>query len=369
MNETMLVNKKMLKQFKAVKKIQKATLKNSRKIKSKNLKAKLGKFVALDNQNSFIDLSQNHQSIIEKDLPNLSNEELLLFIKDKNILGMSGSCFPLARKLETALNAKTQQHILIVNAIECEPSLVHDRWLLKNKTIQIEKTIALIEKLGFDKIIIATKAPVNDFPISKYTIVGLADRYPIGSEHILVKELLDIDLSPSDIPAKQGIAIVNVQTIYSLYESLITNQKPKGRFITVLDIENAKANVVYTEYNTSINSIAKQIINKSDDIVCGGGLFFGHKANVDEVVLEGTCFIGYSPIFNYDNDGKCKMCGGCSKYCPQHLKVSKIVHYMRENNIVMAKTFNPELCLQCGTCSFVCPAGKNLMSIIAKVKE
>jgi len=388
MENQILINKKTIKQNKPLKKVQKEFISTTKKIKSKNVKARLGKIVKL-HENSFIDLSSsgfysNVKSIEDFDKNVTKNElctpkAIIDYIAKNDIVGLSGSLFPLAQKLTSALESNENilgEKTLIINAVECEISLLHDTYILNHFQAQLEKVISLLVKCGFENVIIATKPPVVTQNIGKYQISYVAARYPMGSEYVLIKELTGVSIPSTEYPAQKGIAVVNVQTALSLFETIATSKKNTGRFLTFADLTEAEpktnknATIVYSPYGTKILEVAKKVLGQdvSGTLVTGGGILSGHAAQENEQVESGTCFIGVTKdIPTFDNSNKCKMCGACEKFCPMKVKITKISHYIKEGNIEKAKTFNAQDCIQCGTCSYVCAAQKNLMQIVGSV--
>lgn len=316
----MLVNKNFIKGNPLIKKIQKEFLHLTRKPKSKNVKAKIGKFVKLHQDcSSFIDLTN---STLENTNSNLSSldtyEKIISFIKDKKIIGLSGSCFELASKLESVFSDgnKNLEKTLVINAVECEPSLIHDEWLLKNKTNEIEKAISILTQCGFSKAIIASNSSIILNQIGPYEIKHVASRYPMGSEKILLKEILDITLNDDEFPTAKGIAVVNVQTLLSFYQSVLSNSSPNSRYITVADftlsdkkqIKNGNAFVVNVPYGKSIKEVVENVLGKTNEselIVSGGGLFLGHQISSEESIQPSTCFIGkINSVVQFNNENK-----------------------------------------------------------------
>lgn len=329
MENTLLINQIEVKKNKEISRIQKEFLKSARKIKNKNVKAKLGKFVKLTtneclNSSSNSIIADFSNDLRKQQIQEMSKSELLNFIESKKIIGMSGSCFPLAQKLKTTLSSQNK-HTLIINAVECEPSLLHDNWILNTYEKELAFAISQIKRLGFDEIIIAAKSPVTIQKIGEYDITYVAAKYPFGCEKILIKEILGIEIEAKTIPANEGIAVVNVQTVLSLYNALISEKENEGRFITVADFikenstKNGNAKICYVTYGTNIENFAKSIFGTKEGIIfTGGGILAGHKVMNEELITEGTCIIGLLPrIVEFNNDSKCKMCGKCSKFVLQ----------------------------------------------------
>jgi Na+-translocating ferredoxin:NAD+ oxidoreductase RnfC subunit len=366
MNEYPLITKKEVKKNKVLKNIQKKTLKSHRKIKGKFPKAKIGKLVELRVNNNFIDLSDNYYQ--EQELKQMDTEDFLHKIEEMGVYGLSGDGYPTYKKLRAVLEAEVKVKYLIVNAVECDPGLIHDNWLLNNRMKEIEKGIQLLKQyIGFSKILIATKEETkNTIPVMLHTV---PDRYPMGAEKILIKEMLGILLNDKEIPATKGILVLNVQTVYTIYEAIYKSCKADKRWITVADLTTGEAVTVRVPLNSKVVDVVTKVLGKKPDrtVFFGGGIMSGRKADKDDIITEKTNFIGYGVEVTYNQDSKCKKCGACARKCPMNIKVNKIIQAMEKNDKDKLKELDYQSCIKCGTCTYYCSAGKNTMELISSL--
>jgi NADH:ubiquinone oxidoreductase subunit F (NADH-binding) len=102
---------------------------------------KLGKAVAAKNyRQKLIDLAQTEASIPidETAIAKLSPTDILNRIKESELFGLGGAAFPTSRKLQTLLASKEEKYF-IINGVECDPGLIHDAWILRNFSKEIQK--------------------------------------------------------------------------------------------------------------------------------------------------------------------------------------------------------------------------------------
>ena len=364
MNEYPLLTKKEVKRNRSLKTIQKEYYKNHRGVKGRFLKARISKVVKLRRQDFFYDFTV---SVDAKEKPHkYTRDQLIEAVSTMDICGLGGGGFPTGKKLQTLCQSNATDKYLIINGAECDPGLLHDAWLLQNRLNELEEGIRLLaEVFSFKKIILAAR---DALPASgkDYEVVVVPDRYPMGAERILIEYLLGISLDASDIPAKRGILIMNVQTLHAVYEALYLNRSVTSRFLTVADLTTGEAMVVRAWLGTSITELIENIAKKSlkQPVYAGGGILSASKAAPADTITVKTNFIGFGKEVTYAQNAKCKGCGVCARKCPMKIKVNKIVQNYEKNNYNFLK-FHPELCIRCGGCTYHCAAGMNTMELVS----
>ena len=138
-------------------------------------------------------------------------------------------------KINTCLLSKSANKKLLINAVECDPALLHDEWLLAHRYDEITQAIHYLSKaLSIEQVILATKNK-NIKSNGKYTISRVPPRYPMGEEHFLIQHVLGASLEKKDTPADRGILTLNLQSVYQIGK--IANEcYDGGRFITIADL-------------------------------------------------------------------------------------------------------------------------------------
>ncbi len=369
MEMTALLNKKTVRKNKGMKKAQRAAKKRYGRVRMEAPKMKLNKVVQLESAApvSFCNGSNDNNRLKPAAIAAITEETLLSGIREAGLQGMSGGGFPIADKLQTFIESNHSDRVLIVNAVECEPSLLHDEWILSHKLEEVRDGIRLITSaLSINQTYLAGK--IDDVASdSTYTYVKVPNRYPMGQEMVLIKAVLGKALSSNEIPAQKGILVMNVQSLLQISMLFGTPAQQRSRYLTASNLTNGTARIVEAPMGMKVSELAKELFPGKTDLYTGGGALLAHKLEEDEVVDATTGFIGCGVGFQYESNSKCKGCGGCSKNCPMGVDVRGIIRAKEKGQKEGFDAFHPERCIGCGTCSYICMAGKNSMEIIAGI--
>lgn len=356
-----IITKKQVKSNDKIKKIQKeAKKKYGKRILFGYPKASISKIIVQDGYVDMVD-KKNSTGVKINEL-----NKLLLVIEENELTGMSGNGFPTYKKLKTAMEAAAPNKVLIVNGAECDPGLIHDAWLIRNRLEDIifgSKLAA--EMINASDVFLAAKLMKNE-RIEGIKIKNIPNRYPIGAEKILIKEVLGVEMDKKDIPVKKGILVLNVQTIIMIAEIAKGEFLRGSRYITAADYTKGEAKVVKVTYEMKVKEVLEKVLGEraGKAVYAGGGIMGAHQAEKDERITPFTNFVGYADKVAYDNASKCKRCGNCSRNCPMGIKVHKVMADYAKNINSNMQQYGVQNCINCGTCTFLCQAGKNTMEIV-----
>lgn len=301
----------------------------------------------------------------------VTKEQLVTLCHESGLIGRSGNGFPVAKKLE----AFTKENgTLIINAVECDPGLVTDSWIYRNKRKEIETGAKLVKQaLGISQVILATKEPQQSMSGMKQ--INIIDRFPMGYENYLIKAVLGVELKEQELPQEKGILVMNLQTIVAIAEITRNREAGQYKYITAANLTTGKAKVVRVHIGDSIEETAGQCYTKEElmqnTLYAGGGAFTCHKVIPDETVLDTTGYLAIGQMPEYECAGKCKGCGACTKNCPAGVMVHKLVQYVEKNgtdDIAALKEYLPKKCIGCGTCTYGCMAGKDVREVVMCAK-
>lgn len=301
----------------------------------------------------------------------LSPGDILSIIKNAGIEGRGGAGFPAYRKIETLLAAKGERKTLIVNAVECDPGLVHDAWLLSAHGDEIAGGISLLLRAcGIPTAIIAAKKGVPPgFVLPRETrVVRVPDRYPVGAERLLIERTLGVSLPANAIPAREGFLVLNVQTVYAIHAAVRGDSLPLGKFITVADLSRKEAKAAFVAPGTPIAEIIDREFPGKDPVFAGGGIMQACRAGDGDVVGADCNFIARAKSPRYKESPQCSRCYRCAAVCPAGLDVRRIAELFDSGKADAARDLGAERCLSCGSCSAVCLAGRNLSRSVALAK-
>lgn len=372
-----IITKRLCKSNRTIKGVQKEDRKQYKRIRGGRAKAKIYKVVKLNEGSSFVnlDIKQEEKLQQEKLRSNMKSkglnvESIVATIKDNNLEGLSGGGYQVAGKIRTLIESKESKRILLVNGVECDPGLIHDSWLLKNRLEEIKEGIEVLNAyIGFADIVVATKGLHKSE--GKIRFVQVPNRYPMGEEHILIEFITGKKLGKEEIPAKHGILALNIQTVYTLGQIIKNGYNNTGRYLTVANLFTTQATVVRAPYGMKIRTLLEKIYGKqaSLEAYCGGGIMNAHP------VIEGECvdvhmnFVGYQEPIRFSNQNPCKNCGACARKCPAQIPVNAVVKAMERGNIKEAQAKLMNTCIKCGSCTYHCHANKNVMEIIESLNQ
>lgn len=358
----MLLNKKAVRKNKTIKKIQKADRKINRDRKldrGSKIKNNIEKVVALSSEKAIGYTEVKDQTALKE----VNAAQLISELETHALTGMSGSGFPVAKKVKTFLEAGKKQKIIIINGAECEPGLLHDAWLMRHKGKEIsEAALALKKILAANRVILAVRGKaeaVSGLATKDMEIVRVPLKYPLGEEHVLIKHVLGMELQNDVIPAKEGILLTNVQTVYQMGR-ILKDSYDGSRFVTIANLETGEARVAYVNPKTKVKDLLVQTFGKTDaGYYAGGGVMSAVEAGENDTFGNACSFAGIAKAAAISNDNRCKKCGGCTKKCPAGISVREIVLAKEKNPNADLSQWRPERCLHCGTCTYFCMAGKD----------
>ncbi|MCX7708322.1 MAG: RnfABCDGE type electron transport complex subunit D [Clostridia bacterium] len=332
-------------------------------------KAKINKLVTFKKGNTpFVDLTGKEYRKAE-DVSSLSREEVLKRIEANEVFGLGGAAFPTIGKIKTVLAAEVPQRHLIINGVECDPGLVHDVWLMQRHMKEICTGIDLLKKcIQFESVSLAVKESTEHSCPAEVKISRVPDYYPIGAERILIRQVLGKEVPQNEIPAKLGVLVLNVQTVYAIFEAVSKNQKADSRFITVTNLKEKNMCVARVSFGANIQKILDDLGMKTGNAFAGGGAMQCRNIDDSDVIDKTVNFIALGDFPRYKESPLCSKCGFCKTNCPAGIRVERIAELAELGDFKEAKIYSPEKCIQCGNCSRICLAGRNLAARVKAAK-
>lgn len=300
----------------------------------------------------------------------LTPEAILERIRANDVYGMGGGAYPTADKITAVQSSDAKKKFFIINAAECDPGLVHDKWLLKNRREDIFKGIEIITQcIEFERICLAVKDISGLKCPDNVQICKVKDYYPAGYEKFLISDILDIKTPDGFIPAKEGILVLNVQTLTAVYEAVGLNKKADTKYITAADLYSGVAKTVRVKAGERILDKVEEIFPGKQPVFTGGGIMQAHMADDFEEIGRNTNYIAVSGLPRYKESPFCSNCGFCRANCPKGLSVNSIAELVDQDKFDETRKYHPEYCINCGLCSYVCLAGRNLSARVADARE
>ena len=160
-------------------------------------------------------------------------------IKEAGIVGAGGAGFPAHVKFDINLEGGC----IILNAAECEPTLLHNMQALEEDAQGIIRGMKYIMQMTN-----AAKGYVAIKPKNKTALISVAkaikgeasieikylsDMYPAGDERVVVREVLGVQLEVGQLPSAVGAAVSNVETVKRVREAIELRKPVITKDITV----------------------------------------------------------------------------------------------------------------------------------------
>lgn len=325
-------------------------------------------------------------------------------IQAAGIVGCGGAGFPAHVKW----NAEAAH--LIVNAVECEPLLCTDRYLMRTYAGKIAAACAAVaEQLHARETVIAIKAEYRAEIEALERAIGGRDSirlhrlesfYPAGDEQVLVYEITGKTVPCGGIPLDVGAVVSNVATILAAGEAL-EGRPLTHKFITVAG-EVRRPCIVRAPVGTTAAECIRAAGGAAvkDPLIVAGGPMMGTAISEEPERLR-TVTKTTSGLLVFSREHymarykgavdlealrkkaavSCIQCSYCTMLCPRHLlghplephrimrtiaAGGNLTQLMKENEALQ----NAALCSACGVCTvYACPMGLQPSRVNALLKE
>ncbi|MEI0485654.1 electron transport complex subunit RsxC [Brachyspira intermedia] len=296
-------------------------------------------------------------------------EEMSKRIQQAGIVGMGGATFPTHVKVDGA--AKGNADTLIINGVECEPYITSDYRLMIEYTQDLFKGIEILRKIipSVKRTIIGIennkpKAIEEMAKIGKehnVEVMPLRLRYPQGAEKMLIEATTGRIVPVSKLPMDVGVIVVNIATLYAIYEAVAKNKPLIERLVTVSGDAIKEHKNVWLPLGTPISHVVEECggITAENVLILSGGPMMGAAIpNLEQCVNKGT-----NSLLFLDKDKlpkeveyPCIKCGRCGNACPLKLSPTEIAHTAKAKVKDKLNDLDIATCFECGCCTYICPS-------------
>ena len=318
----------------------------------------------------------------DKDISELTKEEVLGAIQAAGIVGMGGAGFPTNVKL----SPKNADEIdtIIVNGSECEPYLTSDyRRLLEESDKVIEGLRIALSLFEGAKGIIAiedNKPKVIKMLLDKLkddeqiTVNSMKTKYPEGAERQLIYANTGRYINSRMLPADAGCIVHNVDTVYAIYEAVREGKPLIDRLVTISGDAISEPCNLKVRIGTSYRELVEACGGFKQDpekIISGGPMMGKAIYSLDIPATKGSSAIlalTVDEVSLYEPSA-CIRCGRCIDVCPGRVMPNLLATLCNRNDIDGFLENNGMECCECGCCSYVCPAKRHLTQTIAGTRK
>lgn len=300
-------------------------------------------------------------------------------LADKGIVGLGGATFP--TNVKVAIPTGKEADVLVVNGAECEPYLTNDDALMRVRAAEIAVgTRMLMRAIGARRAAIgiennkpeaiaALSSAVAELGDKAVTVEPLRVRYPQGGEKQLIEAVTGRRVPSGELPIAVGAVVVNVATIFAIYEALIEGEPLTERVVTVTGPSVKSPGNFRVAIGTPVSQLIELAGGLPDDtakVIFGGPMMGRAAVTIDTPVVKGTSGILILPAGDAERDQvePCIRCARCVDVCPMGLEPYLISTLSRLGRYEDAEKEAITDCIECGSCSYTCPSRRPLLDFI-----
>ena len=299
----------------------------------------------------------------------LPPERVREMLRDAGVVGLGGAVFPSHAKLAAAAGVPVEE--LVINGAECEPYMSCDDVLMRERSDEIVRGIAIFRDLldarrvliGIEDnkpaAVAAMQAAVQAQG-EDYQVVAVPTRYPAGGAKQLIRVLTGKEVPASKRSTELGVQCFNVGTVYSAYRALAFGEPVISRIVTLTgNLERPR------NWEVRLGTPLHELLalgkpkDDTDRYLMGGPMMGFALPGLDAPVVKATnCVIAASPAMFPPSPPEmpCIRCGACAEACPHELQPFELYWFARARNFGKTQEYHIFDCIECGCCSYVCPS-------------
>ena len=292
-------------------------------------------------------------------------------VRESGCCGLGGAGFPTHIKLGFDPE-KTPIDTLLVNGAECEPYITSDyREFIESPEDVIDGISYIMKMLEIPscKIGIEANKPKAIADMKKRTaekknieVVSLPSTYPQGAEKVLIYTATGRIVAEGELPAHQGVIVMNVSTIAFLIRYFRTGMPLISKRLT---IDGTAVTKNSGNYRVLVGTPASELLEYCGAIECDkvlyGGPMMGMALDIADrpVIKVNNAILAFKDIPERKTTS-CIRCGRCVRACPVKLMPVSLESAYDRGDIYELERLKVRLCINCGCCSYVCPANRRL---------
>ncbi len=301
-------------------------------------------------------------------------QSLIAAVRESGLTGLGGAGFPTHIKLNYD-PVKTPVDTLIINAAECEPYITSDyREMLESPTDVIEGILMVQKYLGIPlcKFCIEDNKPEaiklmkeKTEEIRSIDIVTLKSSYPQGAEKVIVYSATGRIVEEGELPVHQGVIVMNVSTVASIYRYARTGMPLVSRRITIAgDAVTKNAGNYFVPIGTRVSELLEYCgATEAKKVLYGGPMMGICLYDTEQPIIKNNNAVLAFKEGKMPETTACIRCGKCVRTCPFNLMPVAIESAYKAKDVEELKRLKVTLCMNCGCCSYACPAHRPLAEI------
>ncbi|MBR6352092.1 MAG: RnfABCDGE type electron transport complex subunit C [Firmicutes bacterium] len=340
--------------------------------KRRTLSGRMQECIVVDNDGEYTECEGFGQ---KTDISELGTGEILKRAADAGVV--TPQCLPAEKVL--AVKDPGSIKTVVVNCVECDPSLFSKEVLVNCFTADIVKGADLLRRMYPDAEVVFTVGSDRADTVAKLRddvkgenirVEALEAIYPQGEPHCLIKTLADIDYPASVTPEELGFVIIDIRTLFAVKKAVLDGEPSMRRVITVSGdaVKNPCEFVVRD--GTSLAVLLEEAGGLKDGAelkkIIVGDHMNGLTPSSADVPAEKTADAVFFMTRDYAAEAEaamdnCVRCGRCFTVCPIGLapQMLAVAAEMKDYERFEKKLYGME-CTLCGACSFICTARRPL---------
>ena len=317
-------------------------------------------------KNDFLD-TPHHTLKPHANPEQLAPAELVSILRESGLVGMGGAAFPTDIKSKTGMG---YTGVLILNACECEPYITADDALLRARSGDVLRGLALLARiLNPDQTVIGIednkpeaaailRETLKDIPGVELRV--LPTRYPQGAEKQLIQAVTGRPGASGGLPKDVGCAVFNAATAFAAYRAVYEGMPLIERVVTVTGEGVKEPRNLIVRVGTSFQEVIGTAGGLGDDVwkVLSGGPMMGVAQG--DLSVPVTKAVNAVLCLSSAQNGEsahpvCIRCGKCLEVCPMGLEPLYLYRYSNAGDLDALKRLHLTDCIECGCCAYACP--------------
>jgi len=281
----------------------------------------------------------------------------------------------LANYITTARNAHVDT--LIANVMENTPYITSDHRILAEHGLEVIGGLSIIARaMGVSNVILTVdhrrtdsyRQAIAPSRLHGIRTIALSNKYPIGTNSILIRVLTRRRTRPEGEGLEVGVAVVDAATCLATYRWVVFGEVPTARVVTISGPAVKNPANLLIPFGADAEEVLTSAGVESDCLTIHGSVMMGNEIikcatpageSIPAVVSSSTNALLALEQSAHSSDTTatpCIRCGWCSDSCPVRLNVAALNDDFELGRINSAKRRGCMYCIDCGICSYVCPA-------------